>query len=376
MKTNKLIIGITVLSTLVILTSIGLSSCNKNSDAAYTEYLSDKAKLGRLIFFDNNLSNPIGQSCGSCHSPNASFSDLNHNIVSPGAVSGLSGNRNAPIAAYAMYIPPFHINIDDSSYNGGLFLDGRVNTLEEQAQKPFLNPLEMNNSTVGMLMDKIRNASYYSLYKQLYGQMNDNQAGFSNIAQAIASFERTTELNPFTSKYDYYIKGQATLSAQELRGLNLFNDTLRAKCGNCHLTTPDDASGKVLFTDFSYNSDGVPANPYNPFYSIPAAFNPMGKGYIDYGLGSILNDHNHDGEFRVPSLRNIALTAPYFHNGVFGTLEQVVHFYNTRDVPGSGFDKPEVPVNIDTAETGNLHLTAQEEADIVAFMKTLTDGYK
>ena len=376
MRINKISITIAALLISSISLSIIFTSCNKNSDTGYIDYLNNKAKLGRLIFFDNNLSNPIGQSCASCHSPATSFSDLNHSNISPGAVSGLFGNRNAPTASYAMFIPRFHYNSDDSSYVGGLFWDGRVNTLEEQAQKPFLNPLEMNNSSVSMLINKIKNANYYSLYKSIYGNIGDENTAFTNIAEAIASFERTPEVNPFTSKYDYYLKGQAILSAQELRGLNLFNDTIRAQCGNCHLTTPDDVSGKVLFTDFSYNSDGVPANPYNPFYTIPSSFNALGSGYIDYGLGSILNDHNHDGEFRVPTLRNIALTAPYFHNGIFGTLEEVVHFYNTRDIPGSGFAKPEVPINIDTAETGNLHLTAQEEADIVAFMKTLTDGYK
>ncbi len=375
MKTNKLLIVITFIATILFSVPFVLSSCNKTSGTITKEYI-DKIQLGKLIFFDVSLSNPIGQSCGTCHSPSTGFSDPLHNTVSGGAVSGLFGNRNAPIAAYAMFSPTFHLNISDSTFIGGLFLDGRVNTLEEQAQKPFLNPLEMNNTNIEMLINKLKNTSYYSLFKKVYGNFKDNNTAMSNIADAISSYERSPDLNSFTSKFDYYLNGQATLNAQELRGLKLFTDTVRAKCGNCHLATPDDISGRVLFTDFTYNNDGVPKNTFNPFYTIPAINNPLGEKYIDNGLGSILNDHSHDGEFRVPTLRNIALSAPYFHNGVFGTLEEVVHFYNVRDVAGSGIAKPEVASNVDTEETGNLHLTAQEEADIVAFMKTLTDGYK
>ena len=120
----------------------------------------------------------------------------------------------------------------------------------------------------------------------------------------------------------------------------------------------------------------MPKNPNNPYYSIPTAFNPLGANYIDNGLGSIVNDPTLNGNFRVSSLRNVAVSAPYFHNGVFNTLEEVVHFYNVRDVPGSGIAPAEVPATVDTAETGNQHLSPQEEANIVSFLKTLTDGYK
>lgn len=363
----------------IVFTILFLNACKKDKDivtVTATATPEMKITLGKNIFFDTNLSNPVGQSCSSCHASVTSFSDPNHNMVSPGAVSGLFGNRNAPTASYTMFSPPFHYDNVDSSYKGGLFVDGRVNSLEDQAKKPLLNPLEMNNTDMNAVVTKVQNAIYYSLYKKVYGEVSDVNTAYDNIADAIAAFERSPELNPFTSKYDYYLKGQATLTAQELSGLNLFNDTAKAKCGNCHLTTPDETSGKILFTDFTYNSDGVPKNTFNPFYSISSAFNLLGANYIDYGMGAIINDHDHDGEFRVPTLRNIALTAPYFHNGVFGTLEEVVHFYNTRDVPGSGFAAPEVLANVDTIETGNLGLTAQEEADIVAFMKTLTDGYR
>jgi cytochrome c peroxidase len=335
-----------------------------------------KVSLGKLLFLDENLSNPGGESCGSCHSSAVSFTDPFHRIVSPGAVKGLFGNRNAPMASYTMFNPPFHYSVTDSTYEGGLFDDGRVNTLEEQAMKPFVNPLEMNNPELGTVVSKVHKASYYPLYQKIYGDIKDVNTAINNIVDAIATYERSPELNPFTSKFDYYLKGEAKLTDQERLGLNLFNDTLRAKCVNCHLTTPDAASGKILFTDFTYNSDGVPKNPLNPYYNIPRTFNPLGRDYRDLGLGAIVGDPTLNGNFRVSSLRNVAITAPYFHNGVYTTLEQVVHFYNVRDVPGSGIAPPEVPENIDTEETGNQHLTLKEEAAIVAFLKTLTDGYK
>ncbi len=350
-----------------------ISSCQKDRNIITVVY-TDKTALGKQIFFDKNLSNPAGQSCSSCHNPQTAFSDQVHSPVSEGAVAGLFGNRNAPGITYSMFIPPLSYNETDDVYIGGLFLDGRVNSLEEQAQKPFLNRLEMNNTGVDMVIAKIRGASYYPLYKQVFGEITDNKRAFDNIAEAIASFERTPELNSFSSKFDFFLKGQASLTEQEQRGMQLFNDDNKGKCASCHLTTPDDASGKILFTDFTYDNIGVPKNPTNPFYFIPLTFNPDGASAIDAGLGKTLNNNGLDGSFRVPTLRNVALTAPYFHNGIYNTLEEVVHFYNKRDV--ESFPPAEIPLTVNKTELGNLNLTAQDEKDIVAFMKTLTDGYK
>ena len=203
MRKSKLAITIIVLMVAVFSSTIILSSCNKDRNLITVEYI-DKIKLGKLIFNDKNLSNPVGQSCSSCHSSSTGFSDINHSVVSEGAVSGLFGNRNAPNIAYSMFAPPLHYNNVDSTYVGGFFLDGRVNTLEEQSQKPFLNPLEMNNSSVQMLVNKIKEAGYYPLYTQVYGAADDINTTFKNIADAIAAFEKSPDLNPFTSKYDYY----------------------------------------------------------------------------------------------------------------------------------------------------------------------------
>ncbi len=164
------------------------------------------------------------------------------------------------------------------------------------------------------------------------------------------------------------------LNTQELRGLQLFNDPIKSKCANCHLSEPDLISGKVLFTDFTYDNIGVPKNLSNPFYTIPTVFNPLGNNAIDYGLGGFLNDPTQYGKFKVPTLRNSAISAPYFHNGFFNTLEEVVHFYNKRDV--EPFPPAEIPETVNQNELGNLQLTVQDEKDIVAFIKTLTDGFK
>lgn len=373
MRKNKLVITLALLMTAVVGSTTFLSSCSKERDFVTVEYI-DKIKLGKLLFNDKNLSNPIGQSCSSCHSAATGFSDLAHNIVSEGAVNGLFGNRNAPNIAYGMFAPPLYFDNVDSTYVGGFFLDGRVNTLEEQSQKPFLNPLEMNNSNVHMLINKIKEANYYSVYKQLYGELTDENTAFNNIAAAIAAFEKSPDLNSFTSKFDYYLKGQATLTAQELNGLQLFKDTAKGKCANCHIAEPDALSGQVLFTDFTYDNIGVPKNPDNPFYKLPAGFNPLGSNAIDFGLGGFLNDPENHGKFKVPTLRNAAISAPYTHNGFFNTLEEVVHFYNKRDV--AVFPAAEISTTVNHDELGNLHLTTQEEKDIVAFIKTLTDGFK
>ena len=350
-----------------------LFSCEDDRD--YTSVTPiDKVVLGKSLFFDKNLSNPIGQSCATCHSPQTGFSDLNHSIVSEGAVDGLFGNRNAPIVSYTMFSPTLHYDSVDETYIGGLFLDGRVNSLEEQAKKPFLNPLEMNLTNIDMLVLKLRQANYYGLYQKVYGNSQDSQTIFNNITDAIATFEKSKEVNPFSSKYDYYLKGQATLTQLELQGLQLFNDSTKGNCAACHISDPDEDSGKVLFTDFTYDNIGVPKNPKNPFYTIPSANNPLGSSAIDYGLGLIVNDANHNGKFKVPTLRNVAISAPYFHNGFYNTLEEVVHFYNSRDV--EAFPAPEVPQTVNNNELGNLGLTIAEEKAIVAFMKTLTDGYK
>lgn len=146
----------------------------------------------------------------------------------------------------------------------------------------------------------------------------------------------------------------------------------KALCAECHILTPDPKAGKVLFTDHTYDNLGIPRNPENPYFTLPAEYNIQGEAYIDLGLGAIVNDSTENGKFRVPTLRNIALTAPYGHNGYFKTLEEIVHFYNVRDVSNE-FPPAEYPATVNYDELGNLGLSPEEEAAIVAFLLLLTD---
>jgi cytochrome c peroxidase len=210
---------------------------------------------------------------------------------------------------------------------------------------------------------------------------------YARLAGAIAAFEQSPVFNRFTSKFDFYLAGKTKLTALEQRGLKLFEDEKKSKCAECHPSKPVTASGgrqlPPLFTDFTYDNLGLPRNvniPGNPKPDPGLAGHPQLAGKP--AAGAELGKH------KVMGLRNIAITAPYGHNGVFRSLEEIVHFYNTRDSkpdvcrdnndPGFGktcWPVPEVRENVNTEELGNLKLTADEEAALVAFLKTLTDGY-
>jgi cytochrome c peroxidase len=359
-----------ILSSSAVLLLAALSLAGANS-------LTPEEELGRFLYFDENLSTPPGQSCASCHHPDAGFADPDTDLpVSQGVLpKNRFGNRNSPSAAYAAFSPDFHYDAVESLYVGGQFWDGRAANLVEQAKGPFLNPLEMNNPNKLNVIIKIRDSDYDELFEQVYGPgaLDDVEAAYDQMAIAIAAFERTEELNQFSSKYDYYLDGTDTLTAQELRGLELFEAEDKGNCAACHPSQLGPSDEPPLFTDFTYDNLGVPKNLDNLFYYLPPAFNPDGENFIDYGLGGVLGLAEEMGKVKVPTLRNIAVTPPYMHNGVFQTLEEVVDFYNTRDV--EPWPPPEVPDNVNTDELGDLGLTDQEVDDIVAFMMTLTDGY-
>lgn len=354
-------------STGILTCSVLLFACQPGKQSK----LNDKELLGKKIFFDENLSEPAGQSCATCHTAEKGFADIYSRTTSEGAVKGRFSNRNSMTSAYTAYIPPLHYNEEDETYVGGLFWDGRVNTLEEQAAQPFTNPLEMGNTDNDMVVEKVRRADYYPELVKIYGEPASNDSLFSYITNAIAEYERSEEMNPFTSKYDAWEAGNCDLTAEELLGLELFKD--KGLCAECHILEPDERAGRVLFTDHTYDNLGIPANPDNPFFSTPAPYNICGRDTFDLGLGSALADSAEAGKFRVPTLRNITLTAPYGHNGYFKTLEEIIHFYNVRDV--EKYPEPEFAATVNKDELGNLGLTPEEESAIVAFLATLTDGY-
>ena len=221
---------------------------------------------------------------------------------------------------------------------------------------------------------------------------------YNNIALAIAAYEGSSEVNQFSSKYDAYLAGKAQLTDQEQEGLALFEAEDKGNCAACHPLWPNEENGTpALFTDFTYDNLGVPRTPSNPFYTLPKEFNPDGKKFVDIGLAAnpqVKADgraQQEKGKVKVPTLRNITLTAPYMHNGYFADLRNVVDFYNTRDtkpacpnpltteadaIKQGCWPVAEITENVNKEELGDLKLTDQEVDDIVAFMRTLTDGYE
>lgn len=361
-----------------------------SSIAATTQ--NDIERLGELLYFDKNLSINYNQACASCHTPPgfadpANSVDPTNAVVSLGSDTTLNGGRNAPTASYAAFSPFFRWDPAEGLFFGGQFWDGRAATLADQAKGPFLNPVEMAMPSKSSVLKRIadeknsNNAEYKSLFKAVFNVRLENlksnkdsiivDAYYDMVADAIAAFEKSNVFSPFTSKFDYYLAGQATLTNEESRGLQIFNG--KAKCNACHTSDPliasDDSVMPPLFTDFSYDNIGVPKS-VNPLI----INNP-----VDLGLGGRADIAAIDptglqlGKFKVSTLRNVAVTAPYSHNGFFATLEEIVHFYNTRD--DGSWPAPEVATNLNTTELGTLNLTENEEADIVAFLKTLTDGY-
>ncbi|MCP4332250.1 MAG: c-type cytochrome [Gammaproteobacteria bacterium] len=378
------------LSPFLIAATLTLASCGGGSGGGSDDDNSGSpsmSSVGKKIYFDEDLSSNGNQSCGSCHDPAAGFSDPNVTAAAPvseGSVPGRFGNRNAPTAAYAASIPSF-VKVTTttadgtaSNYQGGQFLDGRRDTLADQAKDPFLNPVEMNNVDKTAVVTLVQNATYADEFKDVFGAnvFADIDLAYDDIADAIAAFETSNEVNPFTSKFDAVMAGNASFTDPEQRGFDLFTGVAArdAKCANCHTVNSPDASGS-LFTDFNYFNIGTPANPANPIYT-------GSPGFIDQGLADnagvpALEKAAEQGKFRTPTLRNIESTAPYMHNGVFATLDDVIQHYDI-DV-ANGFSTPEVNANIanelDPGGLTGLGLQPQDYTDLEAFMLTLTDGF-
>ena len=327
--------------------------------------------IGEKIYNDTNLSNPTGQSCASCHALDTGFDDPNSaNPTSIGADGISFGTRNSPTASYTAHIPELHTETrnppnggaDIEVLVGGLFVDGRAVSLEEQAKGPFLNPIEMGNASEQDVIEKISASDYANDFETLFGAniLQDTTRSYNYLADAIAAFERTELFSPFTSKFDRVEQNTDAFTASEQRGHDLFFG--RAGCDRCH-NSPQ--GSPQLFSNFEYQNIGVPKNP-----QLPALIDD--PSFIDLGLGAITGDPRDDGRFRAPNLRNIAITSPYMHNGVFTTLQEVVEFYNTRDT--SFNQPPEVDRNVDNAQDiGEIGLSSQDINDIVAFLNTLTD---
>ncbi|RDH84772.1 MAG: cytochrome-c peroxidase [endosymbiont of Galathealinum brachiosum] len=364
----------------LLVLGVSVSSCgDSGGGASRVDTIAAMQALGKNIFFDTNLSSNSNQSCASCHDPLVGFADPRVSSAAPvseGSEAGAFGDRNAPTAAYAFFSPFFtntttHTTPDGtvSNYQGGQFLDGRRINLREQAKDPFLNPVEMNNADSATVVTKVSNSSYADDFIAMFGSgaFDDTDIAYNNIARAIAAFEASAEVNKFSSKFDDVQNGTATFNDSELRGFNLFKGT-KAKCANCH-TVPD--TGTILFTNHRFYNVGTPSNGFNPAVVANSSF-------IDNGLGGTTDvvvpgdEAAEVGKFRIPTLRNIALTAPYMHNGVFQTLEDVIRHYDLK----MQFATAEVNSNIANEvafDDSSLGLSPEEITDLVSFMETLTD---
>jgi cytochrome c peroxidase len=341
-------------------------------------------ELGRALFFDVNLSATRQQSCATCHDPARGFVDPRDNGVggalSLGSDGRALGDRNAPTAAYAALVPPLTRD-KTGEYRGGLFHDGRARDLVEQAGQPMLNPLEMQMPDAAAVVARVReNPVYVAALTRHFGAalFEDDAAAFKAVSQAIASFERSPALVAFDSRYDRYLRGEVKLTAEEDQGRVLFFSSL-TNCTSCHLLETTHLAARETFTNHRYFNIGLPANA--------AARAANGKaGSIDHGLAAnpAVAGQGQDGKFRVPTLRNVAVSAPYMHNGVFKQLSTAIFFYNQHLVKnarnainpetGQPWGPPEVPATVEHDQLAlGQPLDDERIALIVAFLATLTD---
>jgi cytochrome c peroxidase len=430
---------------LVGLACVGAAACRYQAEEGppveEPPILSEEELVGKLIFFDESLSVNENQACAVCHGaevggtgPDEDFNRLAG--VYEGSVPGRFGNRKPNSTSYATPSPVLDIDANGEIV-GGSFWDGRATgwrlgrAAADQAQGPFLNPLEQALPSGEEVTRRVCEADYAPLFTSVYGESAcvDLTMGYDQVAYAITAYEDSAEVNPYDSKYDAWVAGEAVLTPQEQAGLALFEG--KAACAECHSTDPGPDGRPAAFTDFTYVNLGMPRNPENPFLQEDTVYidgepiNPLGEAWLDLGLAGFLDELRRDdawrsqpfvppafaslgaedldrlveqtrGTHRVPTLRNVDerptpdFVKPFGHNGWFKGLESLVHFYNTRDVlprcasqateadalAQGCWPAPEIPENVSTeGGLGNLGLTDAEEDAIVAFLRTLTDGY-
>jgi cytochrome c peroxidase len=394
--------------------------------------LSAMARLGREIFFDTSLSSSGKIACASCHSPDRAYGPPNDGpVMLGGPALTRPGARAVPSLTYLDRQPNFSIGPDDrenetvtlaqmaaigqsaarvqktatqsaqSAANivpqGGLFWDGRADTLQMQASGPLFDSREMDGGSVEMVADKLRHAPYSKRFAALFGEgvLENTNLLVAEATFAVGRYQiEEPSFHPFSSKFDYWLEGKARLNEAEMRGYLLFNDQDKANCAGCHTSQPTRDGFPPPFTDTQYEALGAPRNP--------ALADTKDPNYFDLGVcGPVRKDVAEQtqfcGMFKTPSLRNTAARHAFFHNGVFQTLQQVMDFYNFRDTnpdkvypPGSDGKAEkynDIPVqyrgNVDISDPPfNRHpgdapaMTAQDETDIIAFLQTLNDGYK
>ncbi len=362
--------------------------------------------LGRRMFVDPSLSASGEMSCASCHSPLDAFGPPNSLSVQLGGKDlQQSGIRAAPSLKYLQVTPQFTEHFfdsddaaDDSVDNGptgGLTWDGRIDRGRDQARIPLLSPFEMANRDPAEFVARLRRSSYAGEFSPIFGDtvLADPNKAFEAALEAFEVYQQShAEFYPYSSKYDAYLTGKAELTAQERRGLSLFEDPAKGNCARCHLSAPEKDGTPPQFTDYGLVAIGVPRNT-----TIPANKDP---NFFDLGLCGPLRSDLRDraeycGRFKTPSLRNVATRRVFFHNGIFQTIRQVMEFYvqrdteperwYPRDTEGAVRKFDDLPAayhaNVDVDPPFGGHpgdrpaLSDDEIDDVIAFMRTLTDGF-
>ncbi|HEY3849114.1 MAG TPA: cytochrome c peroxidase [Acetobacteraceae bacterium] len=394
--------------------------------------LSAMAQLGRLIFFDASLSSSGRLSCASCHSPEHAYGPPNDAPAMDGGPQlSRQGVRAVPSLMYLERQSNFSIGPDNAETEfvnltqlaaadtptlhatktardtaqaaanlvpqGGLFWDGRADTLQSQALVPLLNPLEMDGGSVEAVSSRLRRSVFASRFVQLFGArvFDTPRLAVAEALFAVARYQiEDPGFHPYTSKFDYWLEGRVRLSPPETRGYLLFNDPHKANCGGCHLAQPTRDGLPPTFTDQQFEALGAPRNT--------ALSANADAGYFDLGIcGPYRTDMaaqtQYCGMFLTPTLRNVATRHVFFHNGEFHSLRVVLDFYNFRDVdPGRVYARaadgtveklndlpPRYRANVDVTDPpfdrkpGEAPaMTSQDEQDLGAFLGTLTDGYE
>ena len=383
-----------------VLASVLLSACGGGGSAGGPPEAAqslptgaDRVAIGDRLFDDTTLSASGRLACATCHDASRGHADAPGVFLPFGGVNGdHEGLRSTPTLRYLSEARAFRFN-PNGDPAGGLTWDGRADNRAAQARLPLLAAHEMANGDQAALAQRLRALPYVAQLRFAYSlPVNASDAQLVDAAaQALADYQAgDASFQPYTSKFDASLEGRATLSAQEARGLALFIDPRRGNCAVCHTSTPPPGASKPLFTNFTYHALGVPRN---------ASHATRDSSFFDLGLCGPRRTDLRDlgalcGMFRVPTLRNVALTAPYFHNAAIATLEDAVAFYATRDSdPAHWYPvvngqvqrfndlPPQYHANVSFEAPFNQQvgappaLSAQDVQDIVAFLRTLSDGY-
>lgn len=377
-----------------------VASAGADSQSATSVNVDDltEADIGKMLFFDTSLSLHRNMSCSTCHDPEQGFSDQRlskaHGIVSQGSNGELFGVRNTPTITYASSSPTFHFDANINEFVGGQFWDGRSSNQAQQSMGP---PLDANEMAMPSAVDVVKrlqeNPIYEQAFKDFYGDdifnIQDSYSKYRKLSDPkempnafiamgnfIQAFEKTDYFSPFDSKYDRYLKGQYKLTADEEAGRKLFFEDAQVNCRSCHLQKqPGDE--QEVFTSHRYRNVGVPANQNL------IALHPDNLEFIDLGAmnNTFMAEDKFKGKFKIPTLRNIAITKPYMHNGVFNELRTAIEFFDHYNNPArkinpetnKPWEVPEVTETIDKKELKGRALSDQEIDQLVAFFKTLTD---